>query len=73
MMCLTGRGYLFFIADVRFSFNVLKAKVCFLSIVTFITKRLTSRVSALFSTHPPMPQRIARLEQMARSDPRYQR
>lgn len=30
-------------------------------------------VRSLFSTHPPMDKRVARLEQMARSDPRYLR
>jgi heat shock protein HtpX len=30
-------------------------------------------LSSLFSTHPPMDKRIARLQEMARSDPRYLR
>jgi heat shock protein HtpX len=30
-------------------------------------------LSGLFSTHPPMPQRIARLREMAQSDPRFWR
>jgi heat shock protein HtpX len=32
-----------------------------------------SRTRGLFSTHPPMEERIARMEQLARSDPRYLR
>jgi heat shock protein HtpX len=30
-------------------------------------------MSSLFSTHPPMGQRIARLQEMAKSDPRFWR